>query len=106
DTEEMLASHSATVRGTLRVSAPVSFGTLHLAQRLPRFMQMHPDVEVTLDLNDRHVDLIAEGYDMALRGGVLPDSSLIARRLALVCIEVVAAPAYLQARGTPAHPDD
>lgn len=106
DTEEMLTSHSATVRGTLRVSAPVSFGTLHLAQRLPRFMQMHPDVEITLDLNDRHVDLIAEGYDMALRGGVLPDSSLIARRLALVCIEVVAAPAYLQARGTPVHPDE
>ncbi|GAA5232549.1 LysR family transcriptional regulator [Verticiella sediminum] len=106
ETEEMLCSHSATVRGALRVSAPVTFGTLHLGPLVPRFMQMHPHVEVTLDLSDRHIDLIAEGYDMALRGGILADSSLVARRLALVCMEVVAAPSYLAQRPAPGHPDE
>ena len=96
----------AAPRGRLRVSAPMSFGYLHLAPALPDFLDRYPDVELELVMNDRSVDLVDEGFDMAVRIGTLEDSSLVARKLAPMRRTVFASPAYLQARGTPASPDD
>jgi DNA-binding transcriptional LysR family regulator len=96
----------AAPRGRLRVSAPMSFGFLHLAPAVPDFLDRHRDVEIELAMNDRYVDLVDEGFDMAVRIGKLEDSSLVARKLAPARRAICAAPAYLQARGTPASPDD
>ena len=91
-------------RGTLRINVPVSFGLRHLGSALPAFMAMYPELRVDIDFMDRRVDLIEEGYDLALRIGALSDSSLIARRLAPNRLLAVAAPAYLKRHGTPPHP--
>jgi len=97
---------SAAPRGVLRVNAPMSFGQRHIAPALPAFMAEFPELAVELDLNDRAVDLIEEGYDVALRIMRLTDSSLIARRLAPSRSILCAAPAYLERRGTPLRPED
>jgi len=94
------------LRGTLRLSAPLSFAMSHLGCLLTEFLQLHPQVDVEVDLSDRAVDLIGEGYDLALRIGALEDSSLIARRIASVERVYCASPAYLQARGVPLKPED
>jgi DNA-binding transcriptional LysR family regulator len=96
----------AAPRGRLRVNAPVSFGFLHLAPALPDFLDRYPDVEVEMTVNDRFVDLVDEGFDVAVRISRLDDSSLVARKIAPMRRTVCAAPAYLQKRGTPASPDD
>ena len=96
----------AAPRGRLRVSAPMSFGFQHLAPAVPDFLERYPDVEIELAMNDRYVDLVDEGFDMAVRIGALADSSLVARKLAPARRTVCAAPAYLHKRGTPASPDD
>ncbi len=93
-------------RGRLRVSAPMSFGFLHLAPALPDFLARYPEVSVDLAMNDRFVDLIDEGFDVAVRVGALEDSSLIARKLAPIRRVVCASPAYFKARGLPRSPDD
>lgn len=93
-------------RGTLRVNGPVVFGVRHLAPAVADYMQAFPEVNIELTLNDRTVDLVEEGFDMAVRIGVLGDSSLIARRLAPCRLVVVASPEYLARRGTPAMPTD
>ncbi len=102
--EQMIASQTATPRGVLRLSAPMTFGTLHLGPLIPVFMQRHPDVSLELDLNDRTVDLIGEGYDMAVRIGTLADSSLIARRISAVQLITCASPEYLRQHGVPMAP--
>lgn len=89
-------------RGQLRVNAPVAFGIDHLAPLLPGFMAQNHEVSVDLSVNDRFVDLVEEGVDVAIRIGELADSSLIARRLAANRRVVCAAPDYLERRGTPA----
>jgi DNA-binding transcriptional LysR family regulator len=89
-------------RGQLRVNAPVAFGIDHLAPLLPGFMARNHEVSVDLSVNDRFVDLVEEGIDVAIRIGELADSSLIARRLAANRRVVCAAPDYLERRGTPA----
>lgn len=93
-------------RGLLRINAPVSFGVLHLAASVSDYMTVQPDVAVELTLDDRVVDLVEEGYDLAIRIGRLADSSLISRRLAPCRMLVCASPAYLAQHGTPHHPDD
>lgn len=97
---------AASVRGTLRVNAPMSFGATHLAPALADFMPRCPELRVDLTLNDRRVDLVEEGYDLAVRIGTLADSSLVARRLAPNRTILVAAPAYLERRGGPQVPED
>jgi DNA-binding transcriptional LysR family regulator len=82
----------------------MSFGLRAVAPILPEFMQTYPEVLVDLHLSDALVDLVGEGFDAALRIGVLPDSALIARRLRPIRRFVVAAPAYLERRGRPTHP--
>ncbi|MGF1625007.1 MAG: LysR family transcriptional regulator [Alphaproteobacteria bacterium] len=91
-------------RGELRVNAPFSFGLIHVAPKLCGFLSMHPGVSLDLTFDDRFVDLVADGYDLAIRIGNLADSSLIARKLATTRVLLVAAPAYWAARGVPASP--
>jgi DNA-binding transcriptional LysR family regulator len=96
-----VAADRVEPRGLLRLNAPVSFGTRQIAPLLAEFAQRHPRVTVELGLNDRLVDLVEEGWDLAIRIGNLSNSSLIARRIAPCRIVVCAAPSYLRARGTP-----
>lgn len=101
EAEAEAAAGQTEARGWLRMNVPVSFGTLCIAPLLGRFAARHPRVGVDLGLNDRVVDLLEEGWDLAIRIGVLRDSGLVARRLAPCRTVVCAAPAYLAGRGTP-----
>ncbi|MDF7796342.1 LysR family transcriptional regulator [Pseudomonas syringae] len=104
--EQGITGQNNEPRGTLRVSAPLSFAVTHLACLLPLFLQRYREVAVEVDLSDRPVDVISEGYDVVLRIGVLEDSSLIARRIASIDRVYCASPAYLAERGTPQKPED
>ncbi|POA99615.1 LysR family transcriptional regulator [Chromobacterium sinusclupearum] len=98
-------SHGASEPvGRLRLSAPVSFGMRYLGAIIGGFHQRHPRIEVELNLNDRRVDLVEEGFDLALRVSNLTDSTLVARRLAQIRDLVAASPDYLARHGTPRHP--
>ncbi|GGK10717.1 LysR family transcriptional regulator [Pseudomonas matsuisoli] len=106
ETQELVSDRSPVVRGTLRISAPMTFGTLHISPLLPLFMKQHPHMALELELNDRAVDLLAEGYDMSIRIGTLEDSTLVAKRLTAMQIVICASPHYLATHGTPTTPDD
>ncbi len=93
-------------RGMLRVSTATAFGNLHLIPYLPDFLAKYPDISLELLLNDRLVDLVQEKVDIAIRVGMLPDSTLMARKLANCPRITVATPEYLQAHGSPLHPKD
>jgi DNA-binding transcriptional LysR family regulator len=101
-------SSSATLRpqGRLRINAPLSFGLLHLASRWPRFAQRHPDVELEVSLIDRVVDLVDEGFDLAIRISRAGSATHAARKLATSRNVVCASPAYLREHGAPATPAD
>ena len=96
----------AAPRGKLRVNAPMSFGFLHVAPALPDFLRLYPDVTVDMAMSDRFVDLVDEGFDVAIRIGALDDSGLIARKLAPIRRVICASPEYLAQRGIPQTPDD
>lgn len=104
--EAATTSSHGRLQGPLRLAAPLSFGLLHLAPAITDFMRLHPGVEFDLDLNDRRVDLLHEGFDLAVRIGDLPNSNLVARGLAPIQSMVCAAPALLERRGRPATPSD
>ncbi|MDB5971009.1 MAG: LysR family transcriptional regulator [Hydrocarboniphaga sp.] len=106
DADRAVSSQNLQPRGKLRISAPMSFGTLHLSPLLPLFLQRNPEVSVELDLSDRLVDVVGEGYDVAVRIALLADSSLIARTVTPVQPYVCASPDYLRQRGTPLTPAD
>jgi DNA-binding transcriptional LysR family regulator len=95
-----------TVRGTLRVAAPVTFGTLHMGEVVARYLDDHPHVNIEVSLDDRYVDLQSAGIDVAIRIGQLPDSDLVARRLAPCRMAMCASPAFLEREGTPQDPED
>jgi DNA-binding transcriptional LysR family regulator len=97
-------AQSAAVRGRIRLAAPMSFGVLHLAPLLPAFLAQYPEVVVDLHLSDAMVDMIGDGFDAAVRIAVLPDSSLVARRLCGMPLFLIGAPAYLAVHGRPRHP--
>ncbi len=99
-----VSSAQAEPRGTLRVNAPMSFGTLHLGRAIGAFMERHPDLHIQLILSDEFVDPVQEGFDVTLRIADPPSSSLIARRIAPAHRVVCASPSYLKRRGIPAHP--
>jgi DNA-binding transcriptional LysR family regulator len=104
EAEAAVASLSGELQGTLWVNAPLSFGIRHVAPAVAPFLAAHPKLALELDLTDRFVDLVEEGYDLALRIGALADSSLIARKLAPVRRLLCAAPGYLARAGLPQTP--
>ncbi len=93
-------------KGQLRISAPHSFGRKHLARTIARFQQAYPDIDIDLTLNDRVIDLVDEGFDLAIRIGHLADSNLIARKLSDCELKVCASPSYLEANGIPKTPSE
>ncbi|XXY50958.1 LysR family transcriptional regulator [Sorangium sp. So ce269] len=106
EAEAALGNLAASPRGTLRVSAPFAFAAAQLGPMLPDFMALHPQVRVVLDVDNRHVDLLAREVDVAIRFGPLADSELVARRLPSVAIWLCASPSYLAARGSPGRVAD
>lgn len=104
--EAQLTLGSSRATGHLRATAPAGFGRKHVAPLVLEFLRLHAEVSATLDLSDRTVDLVGEGYDCAVRLGGLVDSSLIAVRLGEMKRVVVGSPAYLQRRGVPRSLDD
>ena len=106
DMENQLSDVQTEAQGLLRISAPVSFSIHHMAPLLSEFQRAHPAVGIDLQLNDRKVDIVEEGFDIALRIGRLKSSSLIAKRLAPVRLVLCASPAYLEQYGIPRKPED
>lgn len=94
------------LRGRLRVAAPLSFGPTHFAPALAEMARRHPQLHIQTCYTDRFVDLIAEGYDCAIRVGYLPDSNLVARRVAPLYGRLVASPDYIRVHGAPETPED
>jgi DNA-binding transcriptional LysR family regulator len=94
------------LRGRLRIALPLSFGSSHLAPVLAQLAVRHPNLQVHTLYSDRFVDLIAEGFDCAIRIGYLPDSNLIARRVGPIYGKLVASPTYIRSRGAPERPED
>lgn len=106
EAEQSAAQGSAEPRGTLRVNAPVAFGTRHLGPAIGAWLRRHPLVKADLTLNDRFVDLVEEGFDVAVRIARRIDPGLVARPITRARLLVCAAPAYLKERGTPKSPAD
>jgi DNA-binding transcriptional LysR family regulator len=106
DMENAVGDMTARARGTLRVNAPMSFGQMHLTRAIAAYQDAQPEVEVDLTLNDRVVDIVSEGFDLAIRIGRLEESSLVARRLAPARLVVCGAPEYFRRRGVPGTPGD
>jgi DNA-binding transcriptional LysR family regulator len=106
--EAELATSQAhgTLKGSLKIALPSSFGLMHMGPVINDFLKEHPQIEFDLDFNDREVDLIQEGFDLAIRIANLPDSSLIARRFAPVKTVMCASPGYLEQMGIPQSPDE
>jgi DNA-binding transcriptional LysR family regulator len=106
EAEAEITSKSGEASGLLRINVPFSFGLLHLAPLWVEFMAQHPKVTLDVTLADRVVDLVEEGFDMAVRIARLPNSSLVSRQLTSTRLVLCASPAYLEARGVPTHPSD
>lgn len=104
--EASVSAGGIKASGHLRVTAPAGFGRRHVAPLVPDFLALHPDVSISLNLSDRVVDIVNEGFDCAVRVGDLPDSSLVSVRLADNRRLCVAAPSYLKRAGTPMHPSE
>jgi DNA-binding transcriptional LysR family regulator len=106
EAEAAVARFQKAPRGRLRVSAPMSFGILHLGEAVAEFARTHPAITLDMRLDDRYVNLIEEGFDLAIRIGTLTDSSLVARRLAATRTVACASPGYLAEHGAPEAPED
>ena len=106
EAEAFVSGRSGAVRGSLRISAPTSFGRMHIAPHLKGFMDQYPELVVNLILTDDFSDIVGGGFDLAVRIGDLGDSSLVARKLAPVRRVLCAAPAYIAAHGMPQSLED
>jgi len=106
EAEAIVSSAAMQPHGVLRINAPLSFGVQHLAPLWPQFMRQYPDVELDVALNDRVVDIVDEGYDMAIRISRSGSASNVARKLATSRNLLCASPEYLRQRGTPTRPQE
>lgn len=104
--EVEITTRSVSVSGLLKVSVPVSFGIRHMAPLWPDFLDLHPQLNLDVQLADRLIDLVDEGFDLAIRIARLEDSSLISRQIAATRLVLCAAPSYLERRGVPEHPSE
>ncbi len=104
EAEAEVSQQSAVLKGRLKIATPVSFGVAHLSSAIAAFMHGHPEITVELDMSDRRVDLVEEGFDLAIRIGALRDSTLMARKIADVHHVVCGAPDFFKTRGLPSHP--
>jgi DNA-binding transcriptional LysR family regulator len=104
--EQVVTDMQSTPRGRLRVTASVDFSTRYLGEIVAAFLAQHPEINVELEATDRVVDLIEESFDLAVRFGQMPESTLIARKLCTLNLVLCASPAYLERRGTPHHVDE
>jgi DNA-binding transcriptional LysR family regulator len=102
--DECARESTTAPAGLVRLAVPMSFGLTHVGPIIARFLAEFPEINVDLNLSDERIDLVGDGYDAALRIAALPDSSLRARKLRDVAMRIVAAPSYLDRRGTPRHP--
>jgi LysR family transcriptional regulator, regulator for bpeEF and oprC len=106
DAEDSLSKTQASPSGRLRIDVPAAMGRHLLMPSLPQFLARYPDIHLEVGCSDRPVDLIEEGVDLAVRGGALADSTLIARRIGLLHFVTCAAPSYIALHGRPQHPND
>lgn len=104
--EETAGNWRGVARGTLRVSAPLGLGSTVFAQKLPEFLARYPNITVDLVLTDRYVDIVEEGFDVAMSVGELPDSTAIVRTLCRVHGGIYASPLYLRKHGSPSRVED
>ena len=106
EAEDEITSRSEAASGLLRINAPFTFGVLHLAPLWGGFRAQHPNVKLEVTLADRLVDLVEEGYDVAIRIATLENSTLVSKRLASTRMVLCASPQYLKGHGTPMHPSE
>ncbi len=106
EAEQMVADAQCNLSGKIKLAAPLGLGIEHLSKPIADFMNRHPEIKIDINLNDRQIDMIEEGFDLAVRVGHLQDSSLIARKLANVHFAVCASPEYLEKNGEPVHPSE
>ena len=106
EADSSISNMTTSLQGNLLISVPRDFGLLYISPNLPKFIELHPNLHVEIEFEDKRVDLVAEGYDLALRIGYMQDSSLVARKISSSPMHFVASPSYLEARGTPLTPDD
>lgn len=106
EADEMVMAMQSSPRGHLKITMPVSFGQRFMGPAIAQFLSAHPEVSIDTTLDDRFVDMIADGFDLAIRIGALPDSSLRVRKIAETRPLILGAPSYLEAHGTPRSVDD
>ena len=106
EADSSISNMATSLQGNLLISVPRDFGLLYISPNLPKFIELHPNLHVEIEFEDKRVDLVAEGYDLALRIGYMQDSSLVARKISSAPMHFVASPSYLESRGTPLTPDD
>ena len=106
EADSSISNMATSLQGNLLISVPRDFGLLYISPNLPKFIELHPNLHVEIEFEDKRVDLVAEGYDLALRIGYMQDSSLVARKISSSPMHFVASPSYLELRGTPLTPDD
>jgi DNA-binding transcriptional LysR family regulator len=104
--ESNIKNEQCALRGKIKIAAPLSFGLKHLAPALSKFNEIHTEIQLDRDFNDRKVDIIEEGYDLAFRIAELKDSNFIARRVTTIRVLLVASPDYLKKHGVPQKPKD
>ena len=106
EADSSISNMATSLQGNLLISVPRDFGLLYISPNLPKFIELHPNLHVEIEFEDKRVDLVVEGYDLALRIGYMQDSSLVARKISSSPMHFVASPSYLESRGTPLTPDD
>lgn len=106
EADSSISNMATSLQGNLLISMPRDFGLLYISPNLPKFIELHPNLHVEIEFEDKRVDLVAEGYDLALRIGYMQDSSLVAHKISSSPMHFVASPSYLEARGIPLTPDD